>query len=145
MLKVLKNLFRKEYRLYKRKKAEYIVACKSMDLDHTHSIFGSDEIITRTEYISEKGMSMHWPDNYKCHLCKHKIDVEKGTVCELEECKFDFSCFKIGSDINITLQIKGIMFENLKAKVVWHKEANRKEQSIGKMGISFYEPINFEF
>jgi hypothetical protein len=146
MFNFFKNLLKKDNRLHKRKKAEYVVACKSLVLNHSESIIASDEIITKTECISQKGLSLKWPDNYKCHLCKHRIDVERSIICELNnKCSFDFSCFGIGSDIHVTLQVKGEIFENLKAKVVWHKEANKKVDFYGRMGISFYEPINFEF
>jgi hypothetical protein len=146
MFNFLKNLVRKEHRENKRKKAEYFVACKPLDISasNTKNIICSDEIITKTDIVSKNGLSLHWPDNYKCHLCKHKIDNSKGMDCELEDCKFDFSCFSIGSDMNITLQVKDKIFENLKAKIVWHKKAANKE-FFGKMGISFYEPIDFEF
>ena len=145
MFEFFKNLFKKENRGYKRKKIEYIIACKSMDLEHAKNIIGSDEILTKTGCVSKNGLSIHWPDNYKCHLCKHRIDVEKGLCCELKNCKFDFSCFNIGDEIKIAIQIEGVIFENLKAKIVWQKDANKKIEFYGKMGVSLEEPIDFDF
>ena len=135
--------FKQEQRKYLRKPQVYTVACKPFDFSYQdyNGSLGSDELLTRTEDVSQGGMCLNWPINFKCHFCKHKIDIGRGNSCELSECKFLMSGFKIGEDLLLTMEVNGKIVEDIQAKIVWHKEAKKSSDFYGKMGLEFYQPL----
>ena len=86
-------------------------------------------MLIKTEDISNTGMCIKWPCNFKCHFCKHRIDVgTKASSCEIGECNFEMTGFKVGANMLVTLQVKGRVIEDIKTKIVWYEEPKTKSK-----------------
>ncbi|MCP4481826.1 MAG: hypothetical protein GY817_03280 [bacterium] len=136
---------KKEKRCFVREIVNYSVACRLEKLAYKEhkGLLGSDEMLTKTEDVSNTGMCLLWPDNFKCHFCKHRIDKgRKSSSCELTRCKFAMISFKIGANMLITVQIRGKVIEDIKAKIIWYKESEDNQVFHGWIGVEFFKTLD---